>query len=206
MKLGKLNQQGQTLLEVVFVALIFLLLMSSLVTTHLYLTRAQTVEFKQFIAAQLAREGIEAVRNIRDRNWLNYGPAWDNGLHYYDNPVNYHIEKGRLEWDPVTGGLGINFAITDIKNAPIFTHTDNWSDPHSYWNHHANGGVWIGFNRLLTLEKICDGANFPPTIACGDINSPSNTVIGYKVKAEVQWPDNTGTKSFVLVDYLYNWK
>ena len=34
----------------------------------------------KLIAAYLAQEGIEIVRNIRDTNWLQ-GKSWDEGLH-----------------------------------------------------------------------------------------------------------------------------
>jgi len=33
----------------------------------------------EFIASQLAQEGLEIVRNMRDSNWLR-GVAWDSGL------------------------------------------------------------------------------------------------------------------------------
>lgn len=47
------------------------------------------------IAANLAQEGIEVVRNIRDTNWLN-GAGFDNNL---------PIGSWRVQWDTVSGGL-----------------------------------------------------------------------------------------------------
>ena len=47
------------------------------------------------IASNLAQEGIEVIRNVRDTNWLNEA-AFDNNL-----PVG----TWRVQWDTVGGGL-----------------------------------------------------------------------------------------------------
>ncbi len=47
------------------------------------------------IASNLAQEGIEVIRNIRDTNWLN-GVAFDNNL---------SAGTWRVQWDTVGGGL-----------------------------------------------------------------------------------------------------
>jgi len=38
------------------------------------------VSENKFIASQLAREGIELIRNIRDSNWLTPGNDWDENF------------------------------------------------------------------------------------------------------------------------------
>ena len=43
----------------------------------------------RFIASQLAREGLEIVRNIRDTNWLE-GNSFDQGLNNGDWRVQYN--------------------------------------------------------------------------------------------------------------------
>ena len=47
------------------------------------------------IAANLAQEGLEVIRNIRDTNWLNDRP--------FDN--NLPLGTWRVEWDTVNGEL-----------------------------------------------------------------------------------------------------
>lgn len=47
------------------------------------------------IAANLAQEGVEVIRSIRDTNWLN-GSAFDNNL-----PAG----TWRVQWDTAGGGL-----------------------------------------------------------------------------------------------------
>ncbi len=90
MKLGKLNKNnnGFTLLEtIVAVGLIVVGLISALalITTSLfYVSNIQD----RLVAANLMAEGIEAVKNIRDNNWLQ-NRAWNNGLADGDYQVAY---------------------------------------------------------------------------------------------------------------------
>ncbi len=44
--------------------------------------------FNRLVAANLAQEGIEVVRNIRDTNWIS-GLTWDNGLADGDYQLDY---------------------------------------------------------------------------------------------------------------------
>ncbi len=90
MKLGKLNKnnKGFTLLEtIVAVGLIAVGLVSALalITTSLfYISNIQD----RLATANLMAEGIEAVRNIRDNNWLQ-NKTWNDGLADGDYQVAY---------------------------------------------------------------------------------------------------------------------
>ena len=46
-------------------------------------------EKTKFVAAYLAQEGIEIVRNIRDVNWISGADDWDYGLGAGDYRVQY---------------------------------------------------------------------------------------------------------------------
>lgn len=88
MKNFRQNMAGFTLLEtIVAVGLIVVGLVSALalITNSLfYVSNIQD----RLIAANLAAEGIEVVRNIRDNNWLQ-NLAWNNGLADGDYQVAY---------------------------------------------------------------------------------------------------------------------
>jgi len=66
--------------------------------------------FNRLTAANLAQEGIEIVRNIRDTNWIN-GLAWDNGLsdgeyqldHSSQPPLTAYDSAQTLLWDENNG-------------------------------------------------------------------------------------------------------
>jgi prepilin-type N-terminal cleavage/methylation domain-containing protein len=73
------TKQSFTLIEIIVaisVMTIGILGVYALVPKVIGITSANT---NIFIAYQLAREGIEIVRNIRDTNWLQ-GLAWNEGL------------------------------------------------------------------------------------------------------------------------------
>jgi len=73
------KQRGFTLIEILIaisVMTIGIVGIYTIVPNIIAVTGANT---DKFIASQLAREGIELVRNIRDTNWLK-GLSWDNGL------------------------------------------------------------------------------------------------------------------------------
>ncbi|MBZ9569598.1 prepilin-type N-terminal cleavage/methylation domain-containing protein [Patescibacteria group bacterium] len=75
----KRNGAGFTLLETIiaiFIITIGIVGVSSLVSQTI---GSVTISSQRLIAAYLAQEGIEIVRNIRDTNWLE-DVAWDEGL------------------------------------------------------------------------------------------------------------------------------
>lgn len=81
------------------------------------------------IAANLAQEGIEAVRNIRDTNWLTE-VSFDNNL-----PVG----TWRVVWNTVSGGLiavGSNPVLK--KNNGLYNYTS---------------GIDTIFRRTVTISK-----------------------------------------------------
>lgn len=83
-------QRGFTLLESLVAIAIFTVGVSAavFVITQSLNVGARTKD--KIIAAHLASEGIEVVRNIRDRNWLA-GRVWDQGISTLNNAC--------LQWD-----------------------------------------------------------------------------------------------------------
>jgi len=79
------KESGLTLLEVIIATFILLI---AVVGSYLAFSRILMVTSSisdRFVAAYLAQEGVEVVRNIRDTNWIN-SSGWDNILNTC--PVN----------------------------------------------------------------------------------------------------------------------
>jgi len=106
-KKTKLNK-GFTLIE----SMIAITLIVSGITGLLVLVNRSMgfamLAFNQLTSANLAQEGIELVRNIRDNNWMN-NKNWLTGLEdgtyqisYIDNELNAYIEQP-LFFDEITG-------------------------------------------------------------------------------------------------------
>lgn len=85
------------------------------------------------IAANLAQEGIEVIRNIRDTNWLN-GTAFDNNL----APGIW-----RVEWNTVGGGL------VAVGSNPFLRKNNG------LYNYSA--GTDTVFKRTITISKPNSG-------------------------------------------------
>jgi Tfp pilus assembly protein PilV len=63
-------QNGQTLIETLAAAFILAMGISASVGLAIYALNSSSGTVQQIIATGLAREGLEAVRNMRDTNWL----------------------------------------------------------------------------------------------------------------------------------------
>jgi type II secretory pathway pseudopilin PulG len=78
-----------TLIETItaiFILTTGILALSSLIS---YFISASSISSQRLIAAYLAQEGIEIVRNLRDTNLLN-GRSWDYGLNSGDWQADYN--------------------------------------------------------------------------------------------------------------------
>ena len=109
------------------------------------------------IAANLAQEGIEVIRSIRDTNWLN-GSAFDNNL-----PAGIW----RVQWDTVSGGLmavGSNPVLkknNGLYNYPtgtdtVFKRTITISKPNSGELALVSSVTWVergNINRTVSAES-----------------------------------------------------
>ncbi len=87
------NARGQTLIETVVAIFILVMGMTAAVGLAIYAFAGSTSVTKQIIATGLAREGIEAIKNMRDTNWLkdslssdcyNFQTTANNGKCYKD--------------------------------------------------------------------------------------------------------------------------
>lgn len=109
------------------------------------------------IAANLAQEGIEVIKNIRDTNWLN-GSAFDNNL-----PAGIW----RLEWNTTGGGLmaiGLNPVLKKNNGLynyssgtdTVFQRTVTISKPNSGELILTSSVTWMergGINRNVSVES-----------------------------------------------------
>jgi Tfp pilus assembly protein PilV len=154
----------------------------------------------RIVAANLAREGIEAVRVIRDSNWL-VGPslAWDTGL----NHVSYPGAITKL--DPTTLRWSLYFiSSTDFSNA--FTKLYRDTDTGLYLQ--SEGALpatasQTSYARQLKIYAVCrQGSTETATAAV----CTAGTKVGLKVVSTVQWSQGGQTHKLSLEDWLYNWR
>jgi type II secretory pathway pseudopilin PulG len=81
------DQKGQTLIETLAAVFILVMGITAAMGLSLFAYSSSTNITKQIIATALAREGIEAVKNMRDTNWLKI-PNIDKNCYNYQSGVS----------------------------------------------------------------------------------------------------------------------
>ena len=178
--------------------------------------RAGQVSQSRTIADNLAREGIEIVRNIRDTNWLididkiNV----ENG-----DPLRCGIDTGPVRWDTcfcntnddtvtleLTPGTGwaLNPDPDDIDSDAALVYLVSAvdpDDPPSYYTQAPAGNAEPTiYHRLITLK--------PSATSISDCasNDPDAIPENYTIKSEVNWTEKGKTHSAKLIEQIYNWR
>ncbi|MEK7188922.1 MAG: hypothetical protein AAB671_00230 [Patescibacteria group bacterium] len=203
-----LHQQGQGLLEtVVALGIIVSGLVGALSLTISNQSASEDAS-ERLAATNLAREGADVVRSVRDTNWLSCEivasvlscNAWDQGL---------------------SSG-------TDTTAVPLFNVAANsWSIDftpdaitHNYarvWRRSSGTAANIGtqfqsseatpadatltpFARLLDISSIC--ADKTVAASC----SGGNPKIGMRVQSTVSWSSRGRDFSLTVEERLFNWR
>ncbi len=202
------------LLAAVFVIALALVSALGLATSNL---KNQAVGAARLTASNLAREGIELARNIRDTNWLSDlpGDKWNFGLKDSNGTVHCAII--------VSEAAQISFSFRQCPNTE-----NNQLDYYdaAYRLFRGNDGgyfqaaqVPVGseatlFYRTMRLDPVClatkDGQPINEVLESPDGQCPvvdnTPTTIGVRVTSIVAWKQGGGAHSVVLAQDLMNWR
>jgi Tfp pilus assembly protein PilV len=90
------KNKGFTILEAIFTFTIIVVGFSGVMTLILKTARYSQINNYNLVAAYLAQEGLELVRNIRDSNWMTPGKGWrdDIGNGSYIIDYNNSLRRG----------------------------------------------------------------------------------------------------------------
>lgn len=123
------QKNGFSVLEVMVAVLIIAMGMVGVLSLVLQNIQVQHINKNNLIASQLAQEGLELVRNIRDDNWLD-GNDYDLGIiGDGDYAIDYSIGVSDVD--------GINNAALNINASGFYTHGAGDATP---------------FYRLITVD------------------------------------------------------
>lgn len=199
-------RDGFTLLELVISFGVMSIVIFGAASLYVTSIRANAAQVERFIAYNLAQEGLEGVRNIRD-SYYREGLAWD-GSDRSHSLVDAPFDRGfyRIYRKP-------SFSSTSFSST-------NLNDP----NQLKNASPWV-FTSCPEADKACDqlyttkdgtsyvhqidGVKSPYsrkiTISFPDENGkPSTTIM--RVTSTVTWLDHGSAKSLDLVTELTDWK
>lgn len=203
-------QDGQGLLEVVMAIGIIIIGLVGTLTLIIWTIAIGSVSQSQIIALNLAREGVEVSRSIRDGNWLKMdsgypaGVQWDDGLYQAGNSY-----QAIVHYDSGTGKWMLQFS-NDLANViPGFTNDSTLIKQDSstkFMNQNVPAGDVTQYKRLITTYAICGTASSHHTVGEGAGCSGGEEKIGHEVTSEVRWNERGRTHSAKIVDQLFNWK
>ncbi len=225
----KKNQTGFTLVELIIAIAVFSIGIMAAFTLALGNWRTDKENYNRVMAGDLAREGIELVRYIRDSNWLRidnnetcdepgFVCKWDSYMNDQDfqrlfiDYESFYLADPFKFFDGGCGGTIEQCVETcDNMNKRCVLQYDPEAVPEDRIFYHdliATDHLTI-FKRVIDLEAICfDGIT--EEVADGEINCddsyPGYEKIGLRVSSIVGWNSFGSDKNVKATEYLYNWR
>lgn len=156
------------------------------------------------IATNLAREGLEVIRSIRDSNWLASQP-FDTGLGDQLSPD----ADGTFLYDPPTQAWALHFP----PSLAVSEFPDGVSQLRLTGGVYRQGGLGTAntsFRRVFTSRAICDNPltllTIERTLSTNAACSGSDLKVGIDAAVRVQYEDRGQTYVLTVEEQLYNWK
>jgi type II secretory pathway pseudopilin PulG len=133
-------KNGFSILEITVVIFIITMGLISILALATQNIRVSNLNKNELIASQLAQEGLELVRNIRDTNWLIFGNDWKTGAGAGTGSDVYQDGTYAIDYsNGITDITGINDAGAKLKiNGGFYEH---------------NTGTDTIFYRLITVDN-----------------------------------------------------
>lgn len=200
-------RRGQGLLEVTIAIGVLAALTFGMAGLLIQSDRAGRFAFKRVQGIALAEEGLEAVREKRDTNFLAEKDFWE-GLTNIQNDGTAIVE-----FIPETGSWQFNFSVDEIADAraefadvPIAGVGEA-----GFWIQGAGavGFPVTGFSRLIELSAVCadaDETGAESLMEPGKQCPAGQTIIGIEISSAVEWRERGQTASTVLTTRVYGWK
>lgn len=203
----RINNSGQGLVELIVAIAIIEIGLFSVWSLFLVNFNAVREAEMRIVGVNLAREGIEVIKNIRDTNWLKVGNnefsdqahtviwSWDENLTAGDFVINYDSDRPEA-FSASSGndqlymnGLGMYFNVRTELSKPT------------------------SYKRKITLKDICC-EDSPQDFKCDnsnysvDVNDScaGQLKIGINVVADVYWQISNKDRHAILEDNFFNWK
>ena len=160
-------------------------------------------------AINLAREGVEAVRSMRDGNWLKgrtnvtgEDNAWDSGFSGAGDVTAIAV----LNADSLAWTLDFAPASMTDNGTRLRRNQDRGLYRQSRENPIPAGELASLYSRLLTIYSIC--RNRPGQQETYDNLTCSSgwDKVGIRVISRVEWQERGQAVGLEVEDWLYNWR
>jgi prepilin-type N-terminal cleavage/methylation domain-containing protein len=171
-----MKNRGFTLIEMMIAIFVMVVGMMGVLSLLQRVIFSGSLSSSRLVAAYLAQEGLEIVRNVRDTNWLEARSAandWDEGINL------------------ACGGAGF---IVDYKHSYGPSQIDPSFPCYSgqYLNTDANGFYSYSSGTQTKFKRTIK------------VSSPDSAI--RNVAVEVIWTDGGASYSLSVQENLYNWR
>lgn len=198
------NQQGLTLIGVLVAVVVFSIMLIAVSQLMARSEKTIGISREEFIATNLAREGLELAQYVRDSNWLSRGHTQADGtVNPPDHPWTDHPHSGATlglcnagnpirDYTIFSGtSIGVSISTTNIANF-IITPNGHYTSP----GVSGATGTPSVFSRTININCVNQG-NIDPT------NPDQREHI--IVTSRVWWTSRGEPKEVTLSTRLYNW-
>jgi type II secretory pathway pseudopilin PulG len=213
-RIKRFRLPGETLIEVTITITILTIILSSIFGIIAQASSANVNVVNRVVALNIAREGIEAVRNIRDTNWLKYSGD-RRGKWLCLDTTDYQNACEENSPTLISGGIyTVDFSdthgryylerqndIEEFSSKKIIPAGDFrlYQNADERFLHAATGNTKTIYYRQILLET--DSAFINPS--CATNGCPKNERL--RVLVRVQWREGKGVRSLDLETYLYDY-
>ncbi|MBI4457544.1 hypothetical protein HY633_01110 [Candidatus Uhrbacteria bacterium] len=197
---------GQSMLEALVAIGIIMTAVSSALTLITSSVSAEKESETGIVGVNLAREGIEVSRNIRDSNWLAGQPFDDGlfgaGLDYTAAPV----------FDPAANAWQMSFVPQTIGDDGAVVYRSTGAAGGSTVGLFIQAAVQPGssvktvFRRLLTLDAVCADVDGAVTGAVVSGTACPFKKVGVRIRSAVQWRLAGRVRTVTAEETVYDWK
>ncbi|RJQ35419.1 prepilin-type N-terminal cleavage/methylation domain-containing protein [Candidatus Parcubacteria bacterium] len=203
------KNQGFTLIELLIAIAVFTLGIMGAFTLALANINTIRENFNRVLAANISREGVEIVRNMRDSNWLReeaneycgaYICSWSDGL----TAGFYYADYNDAALNPFVCS-DLDACISSCTNSGICSLYLN-----SNVYDHTIGPNKSNMSRIIQIENICivDASGAPVedirTSSCD--KSAGEIDAGIRVTSRVRWSGRDKNIDIDSSELIYNWR
>ena len=204
------DRRGQTLLEVVAAVAILTIGAVSLTALAVQSLSLARLVRERVTALNLAREGVEWARSVRDSNWIRNDATvpWNDGL------ANGSDTSVVLGWNEATRSFTTNWTpgLSDLGASSNFTRL--YRTASGAYTTTAVGTTPSLFHRIVLTNPVCwdlaqstlrEQAASEVIASDGQPCPAGLTAVGIDAHAYVRYTDGR-TYTLQLEEHLYNWR
>ncbi|MDO8571923.1 MAG: segregation/condensation protein A [bacterium] len=190
------NQKGSTLIELITaIFMLSLALVSALAFTTVNF-KNESIGASRLVASNLAREGVELSRNIRDTNWIK-GEAFNTGLENGCSIIPSTIDRFTLQ-------VACPEKIMEDTAFRIYRDTNKKTLYQGQTGLETEQETQ--FYRSIAITPVCIKIVDGISTDTPDVQCSSDETIGLQVSSDVHWVQGGSEYNVRMTEQLYNWR